>query len=49
MAIKDVQKTHTQHAVPQNIMDVEFKLKLEDESTYKLSAISKNTFNLKII
>ncbi|MFC1755789.1 PrgI family mobile element protein [Patescibacteria group bacterium] len=26
MAIKDVQKTHTQHAVPQNIMDVEFKL-----------------------
>jgi len=26
MPIKDAQKTHTQHAVPQNIMDVEFKL-----------------------
>jgi len=26
MAIKDTQTTHTQHAVPQNIMDVEFKL-----------------------
>ena len=26
MPIKDVQKTNTQHAVPQNIMDVEFKV-----------------------
>ena len=26
MPIKEAQKTHTQHAVPQNIMDVEFKL-----------------------
>jgi len=26
MPVKETQKTHTQHAVPQNIMDVEFKL-----------------------
>ncbi len=29
-------------------MDIEFKLKIEDESTYKLTAKSNDTFNLKI-